>query len=375
MSIKVKHGLTKCLDQIADETFDEETIRSLLILSREHLPNDGLIKELAHFIAHTTRDRGMFHKKLNNRYAKFKLVEERVNSVSLEEVKKNVKTEDELSDFMLGGIAVEQVESKLFKILYEDGLEDFPEDHLLKHTGFNKSEAKAALCNFYVKKDGFHYLITNKTENFLNAIKTLPNQKLSAEQEHELNIQIQKDEYKVRQIKATINRLQEVIRGAIFFDSVFETDELYGEFETSFNQLIGAHGLGNQYNASIIIRKDEILLCIMTLLHDSTFTFYDGNEARVFLCFSQAQEKEIINPINSRERDNSLYEYGVIALYITYPRGSKSTSMPLFVSDLPIRKYLDFEVYSSSPLSSSMSEIPWISATRLGEHLKLTEVV
>jgi hypothetical protein len=372
MSIKVKQGLTKCLNQIADGTFDEETIRSLLILSREHLPYDGLIKELAHFVAHTRRDRGMFHKKLNNRYAKFKLVDERVNSISLEEVKKSVKTEDELSDFMLGGISVEQVESKLFKVLYEDGLEDLPEDHLLKHTGFKKSQVKEAFKKFYVKKDGFHFLITNKAENFLNAIKAMPNEKLSPEKEYELNIQLQKDEDKVRRIKATMKRLQEVVRGAIFFDSVFETKELYGEFETSFSQLIGTHGLGIQYNASITMRKDEILLCIMTLLHDSTFTFYDGNEARVFLCFSLTSEKETANPINSRERSNSVYESGVIALYLSYPRGSKGTSMPLFVSDLPIRKYLGYDQYSSNPSNSSMSEIPWITATRVGEELKLT---
>lgn len=368
MSIKVKQGLTKCLNQIADGTFDEETIRSLLILSREHLPNDGLLRELAHFIAHTKRDRGIFHKKLNNRYAKFNLVDDRVNSVSFHEAMKTINTEDELSDFMLGGISVEQVESKLFKVLYEDGLEDFSDDHLLKYTGFTKAQAKETLERFYVKKDGFHFLITNKTENFLNAIRAMPNEQLSPEQKRELNNQLRKDEDKVNRIKSTINGLQQVIRGAIFFHSVFETDELYVEFETSFMQLIDTHDLGSQYKTSFIQRKDEILLCIMTLLHDTTFTFFDGTTARAFLCIHETREDKVANPTNGE----SLFESGVIALFVTYKRDSKSLSMPFFVSDLLIKNYLARGAFRSNPKSSSISEIPWITATRIGKDLKLT---
>src|SRR4051812_15284339 len=100
MSVKVKQGITKCLLKIEDETFDEDTIRTLLILSREHLKNDSLIKEIAHFIAHIDRTQGTFHKKINSRYAKFKLVNDQVSKVDVKDLRKKIKTEDELSDFM-----------------------------------------------------------------------------------------------------------------------------------------------------------------------------------------------------------------------------------------------------------------------------------
>ncbi len=78
MSIKIKQALTESLIKIEKKEFDEKTIRTLLIVSREYLRYDGLVKELAHFIAHPKRNKGIFHKKVNSRYAKFKLIEEQV---------------------------------------------------------------------------------------------------------------------------------------------------------------------------------------------------------------------------------------------------------------------------------------------------------
>ena len=91
MSIKVKQGITKCLTNIEGGTFDEDTIRTLLILSREHLNNNSLIKEIAHFIAHIDRTQGIFHRKINSRYAKFKLTKEQVEKVDIKELSKTIK--------------------------------------------------------------------------------------------------------------------------------------------------------------------------------------------------------------------------------------------------------------------------------------------
>ena len=70
MSIKIKQALTESLIKIEKKEFDEKTIRTLLIVSREYLRYDGLVKELAHFIAHPKSNKGIFHKKVNSRYAK-----------------------------------------------------------------------------------------------------------------------------------------------------------------------------------------------------------------------------------------------------------------------------------------------------------------
>lgn len=45
MSIKVKQAIVTCLDKIADSTFDEDTIRTLLISCREKIHVDGLVRD------------------------------------------------------------------------------------------------------------------------------------------------------------------------------------------------------------------------------------------------------------------------------------------------------------------------------------------
>lgn len=371
MSVKVKQAIINSLTKVENKTFDEDTIRTLLIVAREHFKTDGLIKELAHFIAHNERNQGIFHKKINSRYAKYKLVDEQVAKVDIGELSKTIKTEDELSDFMLGGVSVEKVEAKLFNILYLDGLDDLPERHLVKYTGFKKIEVKKFLDQFYVKKDGFYYITTNRTENLINAFKSLPLSKYNPDEEVEMAEQLQQAEKAAKKVKSTMDGIQKVIRGAIFFNSVFETETFRNEIVTALTQVIDKFKIDRKYIDHIKENCDDILLCIMTLLHDSKFIFFDKNEARIFLCFYldynyEEAQKPGYNP------DEVLYEKGVIALYIS---GQRTITFPLFVSGLPIKQFLSYENYKSKKMKSSMSETIWTTVSRIDKRLQLTNEI
>lgn len=368
MSVKVKQAIINSLSKVENKTFDEDTIRTLLISSREHFKTDGLIKELAHFIAHTERTQGIFHKKINSRYAKYKLVNEQVAKVDIGELSKTIKTEDELSDFMLGGVSVEKIEAKLFNILYSDGLDDLPESHLVKYTGFKKSEAKKFLEQFYVKKDGFYYITTNRTENLINAFKSLPVSKYNPVEEVEITEQLRQAENAVKKVKATMDGIQKVIRGAIHFNSVFEMETFRNEIVKAISQVIDKFKIDRKYIHSIKENSDDILLCIMTLLHDSKFIFFDKQEAKIFLCFYLDYNYEEARKPDYNS-DEALYEKGVIALYIS---GQRTITFPLFVSDLPIKQYLSYENYKSKQMTSSMSETIWTTASRIDKRMQLT---
>jgi len=373
MSVKIRQALIKCLEQIENETFDEETIRTLLIVSREYIGTDGLIKELAHFIAHPIRNQGIFHRKLNSRYTKLKIVEEQVSKFNITELQEKIKTEAELSDFMLGGISVEKVESKLFEILYFDGLEDLPDSHLKKYTGLNKKEIKKLLDEFYIKKEGYYYLSTNRTENLINAFRRLPNSLYNPEIEVEISNQLLHAENTAKKIKHRIDEIQKVVRGAIFYNSVFETEILLKEIESSILQVIKQFNIDNRFIKVVKERIDEILLCIMTLLHDSKFVFYDKNIASAYLSFYLTYDPETFNKPDFNQSE-AIYESGVIALYITYKTGDKTMSIPLYVSDLPIKKYLKNNIFLANPVHSSFLEIKWITASRVENELQLTEI-
>jgi len=66
ISIKTKTSINSHLDKIKNDTFQEVDIKLLLIDIREHIREETLLRELADFIAHPSRTRGIFNKKLKN---------------------------------------------------------------------------------------------------------------------------------------------------------------------------------------------------------------------------------------------------------------------------------------------------------------------
>lgn len=376
MSVKIKQALTNCLTQIKNKTFDEDTIRTLLIVSREYIKDAGLLKELAHFIAHPIRDKGICHKKVNNRYAKWKLVDEQFqNNI---DILKNIKTEKELSDFMLGAIQVEEIDSKLFEIIYFDGINDISEKHLIEYTGFKRKEAIEYLKSFYVKKDNLYVLKTNEIEESIakteRMIKHFGLDILDGEKKQEVLKVVKKNEETkslILSVKAQMDNLQKVIRGTIEFSSIFSSNGLNKEIKSALSKLIDNFNLDKSFITSIEENKDDIQLCIMTLLHDSTFTFYDGNNARTYICFYLDAPNDLEETKINYSSLESMQKKGVIALYITYQVFGKTNSYPLFVSDLKINKYFDLNESDIIDPDYMIMEVPWSTAIRIDKQLKL----
>ena len=58
MREKDKQSIIKRLSEVEAATFDQDTIKLLLIELRDHIRRDSIIKDIAHFAAHSERDRG-----------------------------------------------------------------------------------------------------------------------------------------------------------------------------------------------------------------------------------------------------------------------------------------------------------------------------
>ncbi len=369
MSIKAKQAILRCLYKIKSDTFDEDTIRTLLFVSREYFKSDGLTREFAHFIAHTERSQGVFHRKINSRYVKDKLINEQYSKID-STVRNSITTEDELSDYLLSGVSVDKIEAKLYNILYVDGLDDIPESHLIKYTGFDKNEVKELFDRFYIKKGGYYYITTGKSEFLASAIRRLPISKYNPLIETEMEDTINRSINISNEIKRTIDRIQRVIRGVIYFNSVFDIHNFRSEIVSEFTLVLDRFGIEKEFINDIINHNDDILLCIMTLLHDSKFSFYDKEKARIFLCFHLDHDIESANKPKYDIRDD-MHDRGVIALYVTV----KSITFPLFTSDLPIKKYIIYESYITNPSRMNLSETVWTSAIRIDGTLQLTKYI
>src|ERR1700733_7095223 len=59
LSRKLQSKAADCLRKISDKSFDQETLESLLIAIREASPKSSSTREMADFVAHADRDRGL----------------------------------------------------------------------------------------------------------------------------------------------------------------------------------------------------------------------------------------------------------------------------------------------------------------------------
>lgn len=71
-SIKIKMSIIKNLNSIQNKEFDESNIKELLIDIREFIPQFDILREIADFVAHPSRDRGLCHADIDLTYIRMK---------------------------------------------------------------------------------------------------------------------------------------------------------------------------------------------------------------------------------------------------------------------------------------------------------------
>ena len=151
----------------------------------------------------------------------------------------------------------------------------------------------------------------------------------------------------------------------VYFESILKSSNILVKL-ANFTRIFDDFNIDSKYTNIIRDNIQEILVCLMTLIHDSTFEFYDKNTARVYLCvYDEYRENKTMT------QKEILYKNGVLALYTNYKFKDKSHSFPLFVSDIKLENHIDHESFMKENIESSITEIPWISAKRDNNKLKL----
>lgn len=323
MSLKLNHQIESYLNRIKDSDFDEDTFRHLLMSSRDFLKKDSLIKEIAHFIAHPGRDRGIAYKKANSRYLKLKLVDEKTKELTSNvELQNSLKSESDYTDYMLSSININKIESYLFEALFIDGIEDLDNSLFIKHYGMSKSAIKQLIKKSYSKLGTYYILNKSVLKNY--------------------------------KLLYFLNDVMKYIRGSIQITDILDSPTLNSELTVFFNYITTKFSLNidleDIYNEQ---NKNDIFVCIIALLHDATFNFYDGNTGRCFL------------GIYSTPAEDPIDKEGFLCLYLD----NSNTTFPFFVSEIKIGDYVDDEIQINR-----FDEIPWVLAKRINKKLKLLPI-
>lgn len=236
--------------EIEKGLFDEDDIKLLLIEIREKLKDETFLKEICHFIAHSDRDKGICHKKVDVRYAKLKFVDENTRKILTPDfIEKNRnKPERFFTDAMLNYIDSDKIEKTQFELLILSGIDDLENAHFLKYYKLNKKQIKRIISNAYRLIDGYYVIKdTLKQAEYL-----------------------------------FIDDILKFIRGTVSGKPAFTENEIINDFIHGLKRLCSEIKYEADFN-KIKENKDDLIVCIISLLHDSTFRLFDGTIGTGFI--------------------------------------------------------------------------------------------
>ncbi|WP_370425292.1 hypothetical protein [Tenacibaculum dicentrarchi] len=234
---KTDINIIRRIKAIENSTFTEDDIKLLLIEIRERLKKNRFLTEICHFVAHSERDKGICHKKIDVRYAKLKFIEENKD-----------KPERFFTDIILDFIKTEKIEKSLFELIILRGIDDLENEMYSKYYKTNKKRVKSLIINSYelVKEN---YLIKESID---------------------------------RKEFLYIDDLLKFIRGTVTGKPAFYSHDIKNDFIRAIKKLSVElkHTLNiKEFNKNI----DDVILTIITLLQDAQFKLFDGEIGHSFM--------------------------------------------------------------------------------------------
>lgn len=266
---RAKQKLVKILNRIENSIFDEDDISEMLRYIRPFSKQHPIIWEFACFIAHTEeRSIGVFKAKMDFVYSNLLFANFSAISISKQ-------------------LNIFEIEENIFKSVILNNLKTIDEKYIIEGSGFIRKQAIKFITESYVK---------NKKNYVLKA-----------------NINI-------------LNNVQKIIQsifGLIDTTEIIDNDETIKQLTQTL--LIVAPLLESKFSIKHIIEKnkDDIILCLMCLLHSHEFQLFDNSIANCeLILLSDNTDKKLFLSLQAKVHlekiaitwstmslKNSIYEY------------------------------------------------------------------
>lgn len=235
---KQEQKIIERIRAIENGTFDEDSIKLLLIEIREYIQDGTILREICDFIAHPERNKGICHKSIDVKNIKL------ISINSLPSIRIG-PTRKEDASFTLNP---RKIEKKVFDLLVLGGIDDTGDELLIKHCNINKKQATKFIKGCY-NLEGDYYFYKN-----------------------DRNLQRWRD----------LNNLLKFVTGTINGAQAITQTEIINHF---YNGILR---LEDKLKYRLDVKKykkheNDLLVVILALLHDSSFKLYDGTTARAYL--------------------------------------------------------------------------------------------
>lgn len=223
-SIKTKFSIQKNLESIQKKEFTETNIKELLMDIREFISINTILRDMADFMAHPTRDKGLCHSDIDLIHTKLKFT-----------LPKNPEKLD-----------IVNIPDKLYNTLLKYGVEKINEEDFIESVGINK----------------------RKFQDILKKNYKLRNKKAILENRFMFNEMIKGINYLI---------------GNIEIKSVFSQEEFINELKSAIEILQEELKIIGDYSKAIEDNSTDIMICLISLLHDSKITLFNNEVGKLYI--------------------------------------------------------------------------------------------
>ena len=223
-SIKTKFSIQKNLESILKKEFTESNIKELLMDIREFISKNTILRDMADFMAHPTRDKGLCHSDIDLIHAKLKFTLP-VNAEKLD---------------------IANIPEKLYNTLLKYGVEKIVDADFINAVGINKRKFQEVL-----KKN---YKLRNKKVILVNQFMF---------------------NYMIKGINYLI--------GNVEIKSVFSQEEFINELKNAIEILQVEFKIIGDYSKAIEENSNDIMICLISLLHDAKITLFNNEVGKLYI--------------------------------------------------------------------------------------------
>ncbi|MES2762276.1 MAG: hypothetical protein V4677_08715 [Bacteroidota bacterium] len=325
-SEKQVNSIKRIFNKLEAESFDENDIKILLIDIREFLKEETFLREIADFIAHPERNKGLCHQAVDSRYARMKMFRIGGQKLMNEKVFENNldKPERFFSDQVLSYIDTRKISKDDYLLFVQSCLQDIEEDLFIEHYKLTKKQIQTILNKCYVKQNGYYILNPTGEKHF-----------------------------------KFIEDILRFIRGTITTRGIITQTNVTRDLKLAIKKANKLPGIS--VNVNLIDEVIEsIIVCILALLHGSNFIMYDGMESKSFISIHGENLDTNTRP--------PVFEYFTLALIVN----ANEFIFPIATTKISHTKYIDG---MDDPEKWNLATMPWIYTQRINGKLKLVEEV
>jgi hypothetical protein len=273
---KLMASIISNLESIRTGSFNEKDVKNLLIEIRDcELQRDGVLKEICNFIAHpTVRDQGICLKEIDILYFQLKYA----NIAPYKPVK----------------FDIDRIAKKEFEVLLNT-ISKTPINYL-NGLGIDNKKAILIIRSSYMK-DGKSFYVLNKPK-------------------------------KLQKISEILNCVMRVVVPS----GVFSQQTLIDELSLSIKYILERNNVKGAFSDDIKRCKDDLMLCILSLLQGAKFKLYDGTFAESKLSIRN------INEVLSKNIDPDTVSYNGV---FKVPYMDKAFSVSVVLTEIQFLNYFD----------------------------------